>query len=79
MMNAIEARKKAIEVLKEHENEEALKTLNGVYYEIHKAVHKGALSVNIKVNYDYQDFILYSLNEDGYKVEILFENFKISW
>ena len=51
-----------------------------VYDAINYAVEEhGAFKLNITVPYPHHDYVLMKLQEDGYKVEIVFESFRISW
>lgn len=77
-MNAIEARAKAIQILEK--SDKHAETLNMVYDAINYAVEEhGAFKLNITVPYPHHDYVLMKLQEDGYKVEIVFESFRIAW
>ena len=76
-MKANEARKKALEVI--NSDIDCIKELERVYNLIKERAAVGSFSLHVLVNYRYHEYILMKLNEDGYKVTIIFEKFEIRW
>lgn len=74
-MKASEAREKAMKILNANIKEE----LDRIYNAINTRVEAGGLSLYIDIDYKYHEYITTKLKEDGYKVDIVFENFNIQW
>lgn len=76
-MKASEARAKAMKIL--NANVEIKEELDRIYNAINTRVEAGGLSLYINIDYKYHEYITTKLKEDGYKVDIVFENFNIQW